>query len=196
MLISVGVNPAAVEYVNIPKIKNRNDMLAAGEIDAATLPQPFFTLSEKAGAQALIDDSVLDYVPEAISFLTVTLEEKGDQVRAFLQAYERALAAINARETREEGVAWLGEEIRASLRTRVRAVGDDRVLGFMRALGEAGIWPSMTAARVPTRGEFANVQSWALNAGLIADVSAYDEVIDGSYLPELVEDDMSEEDEE
>lgn len=47
MLISVGVNPAAVEYVNIPKIKNRNDMLAAGEIDAATLPQPFFTLSEK-----------------------------------------------------------------------------------------------------------------------------------------------------
>ena len=99
MLLSAGVDPADVEYVNIPKIEERPEMLAAGEVDAATLPQPFYKLSAEAGAQVLIDDSVLDYVPEALSFPTATLTEKGDQVRAFLSGYERALQGINARES-------------------------------------------------------------------------------------------------
>ena len=203
MLISAGVDPADVEYVNIPKIAERDQMLADGEVDAATLPQPLYKLSVGAGAQVLIDDSVLDYVPEAISFLSDTLEEKGDQVRAFLSAYERTLEEINARETREEGVAWLGAEIRESLRTRVEGTGEIRVARFMQALGAADIWPHMTAARVPTEEEFAHVQGWALNAGLVMEARAYEDVIDGSYLPEMMDDDMdddmddmSEEDEE
>ena len=198
MLISAGVDPADVEYVNIPKIAERNQMLADGEVDAATLPQPYYELSARAGAQVLIDDSVLDYVPEAISFLSVSLTEKGDQIRAFLSGYERALEEINARETREEGVAWLGEEIRGAVRGRLTAMGDERVAGFMRLLVEAETWPNMTAARVPTAEEFAHVESWALAAGLVTEVRTYEDVIDGSYLPEMMEgdmDDMSEEDE-
>lgn len=186
MLISAGVDPAEVEYVNIPKIAERNQLLADGEVDAATLPQPYYALSSQAGAHVLIDDSVLDYVPEAISFLSVTLTEKGDQVRAFMSAYERALEEINARETRAAGIAWLGEEIRAVVRNRAVDIGDDRVTRFLRLFAEAETWPSMTAARVPTTGEFAQVQSWALAAGLVEDVRAYEDVIDSSFLPEMM----------
>ena len=199
MLIHAGVDPDDVEYVNIPKIGERNQMLAAGAVDAATLPQPFYTLSVQAGANLLIDDSVLEYVPEAISFLSETLTEKGDQVRAFLGAYERALNEINARETREEGVAWLGEEIRAAMRGMLADMGDARVLELIRLLIQAETWPSMTTARVPTAEEFAHAQDWALEAGLVLEARAYEDVIDGSYLPEMMDDDMddmSEEDEE
>ena len=204
MLLSAGVDPADVEYVNIPKIADRGYMLADGEVDAATLPQPGYALGVQDGANVLIDDSVLDYVPEAISFLSATLMEKGDQVRAFLSAYERALEEINARETREEGIAWLGEELRSKLRSRIEGA-DTRIANFMRAIGAADIWPSMTAARVPTAEEFAHAQGWALDAGLVMEARAYEDVIDGSYLPEMMDDemdmdddmdDMSEDDEE
>ena len=189
MLLSAGVNPEDVEYVNIPRIKDRYEMLSAGEVDAATLPQPLYALSAQAGAAVLIDDTALDYVPEALSFTTAALAEKGDKVRAFLSAYERALAEINARETREEGVAWLGEAVRDSMRTRVEEFGETRVIGFMIALAEVDTWPNMTAARVPTEEEFAHAQGWALAAGLVSEARAYDEVIDGSYLPEAMADD-------
>ena len=124
MLISAGVDPADVEYVNIPRIADRDQMLADGEVDAATLPQPYYALRAGAGANVLINDSVLDYVPEALSFTSATLTEKGDQVRAFLSGYERALDDINARETRAEGLAWLGEEIRDNAVNRIAALGE------------------------------------------------------------------------
>ena len=107
MLISAGVNPADVEYVNIPKIRERKDMLAAGEIDAATLPQPSYNLSEQAGAQVLIDDSVLDYVPEAISFLTVVLEEKGDQVPSCRVMSARWWKSTHERLVKKEWPGWV-----------------------------------------------------------------------------------------
>ena len=196
MLMSAGVDPGDVEYVNIPGIRARREMLVGGEVDAATLPQPLYALSVQEGANVLINDSVLDYVPEAFSFRTEVLTEQGDQVRAFLDAYERALNEINARETRAEGLAWLGEEIREAVLRMGAAMGDERVMDFMRALIAAETWPSMTAARVPTEEEFAHVQGWALNAGLVMEARAYEDVIDGSYLPEMMDDDMSEEDEE
>lgn len=182
MLMNAGVNPADVEYVNIPKIKDRNDMLAAGDVDAATLPQPYYALSSQAGANVLIDDAVLDYVPEAINFRAEILAEKGEQVRAMLGAYERALEDINAHETREEGIAWLGAEVRTAVRDRAVAMEDERVAEFMRLLVEAETWPSMTAARVPTVEEFTHAQDWALAVGLVSEALAYENVIDGSYL--------------
>ena len=200
MLVSAGVDPADVEYVNIPKIEERPEMLAKGEVDAATLPQPFYKLSAEEGANVLIDDSVLDYVPEAISFPTATLAEKGDQVRAFLSAYERALEEINAQETYEEGAAWLRQALPSSVvLTMVTEAGGQRLVRLLGVLRAAEIWPTLTSARVPTEEEFAHAQDWALDVGLVMEARAYEDVIDSSYLPEMMDDDMddmSEDDEE
>ena len=72
------------------------------------------------------------------------------------------------------------------MRSRVEAVDDTRLWAFMMALGEAEIWPSMTAARVPTVEEFTHAQDWALAVGLVSEALAYENVIDGSYLPEMM----------
>ena len=188
MLASAGVDPGEVEYVNIPLIIERQEMLSAGEIDAATLPQPFYALAEQAGAAVLIDDAVLDYVPEAIGFRAEALAEKGDQVRAFFSAYERAVVGINAHETFEDGLAWVGEEIRGALQATFEG-GSERVLELLNLLRAAGIWPALTEARVPTAEEYAHAQEWALAAGLVSEARAYEDVVDGSYLPEMMSDD-------
>ena len=201
MLASAGVDPADVEYVNIPGIEARSEMLAAGEVDAATLPQPFYKSSVGAGANVLIDDSVLAYVPEAISFLSGALMEKGEQVRAFLSGYERALNGINAVDTFEEGAAWLRQALSSSaVITLAAEAGGQRLVRLLGVLQAAEIWPSLTAARVPSEEEFAHAQDWALGVGLVMEARAYEDVIDGSFLPEMMDDDMdddmSEEDEE
>ena len=58
---------------------------------------------------------------------------------------------------------------------------------------------------MPTEEEFTHARDWALAAGVIMNELAYEDVIDGSYLPEMMDDemdmdddmeDMSEEDEE
>ena len=201
MLASAGVDPADVEYVNIPGIEARSEMLAAGEVDAATLPQPFYKLSVEAGANVLIDDSVLDYVPEAISFLSGALMEKGDQVRDLMNAYEAALHWINEQETFEEGAAAItGGHSISELTAHAEEAGGQNLVQYMRVMLEAEIWPSVTPARVPTAEEFAHAQDWALGVGLVMEARAYEDVIDGSFLPEMMDDDMdddmSEEDEE
>jgi ABC-type nitrate/sulfonate/bicarbonate transport system substrate-binding protein len=148
-------------------------MLAAGEIDAATLPQPYYALSKRAGARMLIDDTVLDYVPEGISFLAETLAEKPDEVRAFMRGYERTLNEFNAQETFAEAMAFIGSQLQDTMQFMEES-REAQASAFMSSLLEAGadIWPIMTTARVPTAEEFAQVQDWALAVGLVTEARA------------------------
>ena len=106
MLAFAGISPDEVEYVNVPSIFNRFEMLQQGEIQVALLPQPFIAHSANAGHHVLIDDSAAVYVPEGITFSAETLAEKGDAVRAFLSAYERVLEEANAFDDFESATAW------------------------------------------------------------------------------------------
>ena len=67
LLESVGVSPDDVEYVDLPGIRNRVQRLVDGEIAAATVPEPYVTASLSFGSRILIDDSGVDYVPEALN---------------------------------------------------------------------------------------------------------------------------------
>ena len=193
MLEQAGVDPTTVEYVNIPTIRERHEMLENGEIVAATLPQPLYELSVQAGAIVLVDDSVLDYVPEAISILSTTLAEKRDQVSAFLSGYERALLEVNARHSYEEGMAWFSGELREQVIGGIRSRAEDssNLAEYFRIIGATMIWPSMTTARVPTEAEFDSVHEWALRVGLLSEAQAYEDVVDGSYLPEAMDEEMA-----
>ena len=154
----------------------------------------------QAGANVLIDDTVLEYVPEALSFLTETLSEKGDKVRAFLGAYERVLDEANAFDDFESATAWFSAEIRASIVASIQAGANpaliETTLEYFTLHTTAGIWLNLSTARVPSEEEFTHAQDWALAAGLVMEAQAYEDVIDGSYLPEMMDDDMAGDDEE
>ena len=204
LLDSAGISVDEVEYVNVPWIFNRYEMLQSGEIDVALLPQPFLAHAANAGQHVLVDDTAAVYVPEAISFSAEALAEKGDAVRAFLGGYERVLEAVNAYEDRETATEeWYNVELQAQVFAslmRLQATTDpaliDALVRYVTLHDTSGIWIHLSTAAVPTAEEFAHAQAWALAAGVIMGEHAYEDVVDGSYLPEMMADDMSEEDEE
>ena len=176
LLAGVGMSAADVEYVEVSKILARYNDLLRGEIDAASLPEPFASLTLRYGARPLVDDSVMAYVPEALSLRAEALAAKGDMARAFLRAYERAVATLNGLENDTAGYLAFGEAI---------AMKPDTVVKSMVAGGILPV-PGLTLASVPDAAEYAAVHDWALANGLLSEAQAYEEVIDGRYLPETM----------
>ena len=188
MLASAGVGIDEVELVDVPDIRAREAMLTAGELDAATLPEPLLYHSLQAGARLLIDDSVVDYVPEAIAFTTETLAAEAEEARRFLAAYEQVVLWLNQSETYEEAIASMGGDMLLAQVAAIAAQADHPVVHFWNLLLNTPVWLALETARVPTAEEFAFVQDWALAAGLVSEARAYEDVVDGSYLPETMAD--------
>ena len=78
---------------DIRKIPVRIQMLLAGQVDAALLPEPLLSIAEEGGGRVLLDDRNLD-MPLAVIALT---DETADPatVRAFRAALTKAAEAIN-----------------------------------------------------------------------------------------------------
>ena len=167
LLESVGMDAAEVEYVDAASLLERFQMLMRGEIDAATLATPYIGVaSEFFAAPVLIDNAAL---PDTLAILVgaEALAEKGDAVRAFLSAYERAVVAINADPQ------------------LFREVLSENVL-VPPSLLMLPASPAFESAGVPSEEEIADAIEWALAVGLIAEAQAYEEVVDGSFLPEVM----------
>ena len=177
MLASVEMSADDVEYVEVAEIPVRFQLLLQGQIDAATLPEPLIQAALGAGGRVLLDDSALAYVPTVLSFRADTLAEKGEAVRAFLLAYERAVDAINAD----------GEAYREVMGANIQM--PPPLIPILPV-------PTFFPASVPSEEDFAAVQDWALDIGLLEEALVYEDVVDGQFLPEVMADDMVEEDEE
>ena len=176
LLASAGVNAADVEYVDMPVIWERIQRLNRGEILAATLPAPYGNLATQYGGHVLVDDANVAYVPEAVNLRAETLAEKGEAVRAFLAAYERAVDTINA---------WEGDNSAYEAFLEGNDRGGGQLLKSILASRIVPV-PILSQARVPSEAEFTVVQDWALGAGLLTEAKPYAEVVDGQLLPEVV----------
>ena len=183
LLASAGIGADEVEYLDSPAILERMERLLEGDYELGVFPQNFLGVLESFGGQILLEDSVVDYVPEAIGFTAATLEAKGEAVRALLAAYERAVALLND---------LLGG--RAAFEALLDEVGlrEDHVAGDLVA-GKAPV-PRLSRAGVPDEAQVAAVQEWALQAGLIAEARAYADLVDGAYLPAVSEEEQAAED--
>ena len=89
-----GLTEADIDRRDIRKIAMRVQMLLAGKVDAALLPEPLLSIAEKQGGKVLLDDRVFSR-PLAIIALA---RKKTDPatVKAFREAYAKAVAKVNA----------------------------------------------------------------------------------------------------
>ena len=182
LLASAGVDAAGVEYVDVPGIWDRTQRLVDGEISAATLPELYATSALQYGGKVLIDDAAVDYVPESLNIRAETLAEKGEAVRAFLAAYERAVDTINAMEG--DASAYLAF---------LESGGGHTLTSAFSAL--ITVAPIFSRARVPSEAEFSAVRDWALDAGLLTETQSYADVVADQFLPEVMEVEMAPADE-
>ena len=83
-----------IAVIEIKNIALRLQMLLAGQVKAATLPEPLATLAEKKGALALADDRESPLTATALVFSREVIETRGPEVRQFLAACGRAAEII------------------------------------------------------------------------------------------------------
>ena len=96
LLAAGGVDPGAVEKQDIKKIPLRLQMVLAGQVPAALLPEPLLTLAESKGGRVLLDDRALDMSETILALTGKALERNPDLGPRFLAAYRAAVERINA----------------------------------------------------------------------------------------------------
>ncbi len=96
MLARAGLAPADIRPLAVPNIQLRMELLLAGKLDAACLPEPLLSVARAKGARLLeaSDDSGLH--AGVIVFSLATLEDRLGEIAAFYRAYKRAAEEIDA----------------------------------------------------------------------------------------------------
>ncbi|MFW6291005.1 MAG: ABC transporter substrate-binding protein [Spirochaetota bacterium] len=158
MLEAAGLDPTRIEIVPTMQIPVRMEMLVAGELDAAVLPEPVTRMATAAGATELLSTDVLDWTPGVLLATGTALREKPRELEALLRAYDRAVEAVNADPDafREVIVA--------------RAAFPPPTAATMRI-------PAYRPASVPSAAQVADVAEWMLGLGLIESLPPHDAIV-------------------
>jgi len=162
MLQSAGYEPEADDYTEVAAIPLRLELLAQGQVAAALLPEPLTTLATTLqGGAALLDDSALEFVPVTLTVNQNVIDDRSGDVCAYLQAYDDAVALINA-----EPEAYRQNDVRVP----------DPVRGTYTI-------PQFADFRVPSEADMTEVLDWMLAAGLLEDAPRYQDLVDGQFVP-------------
>jgi NitT/TauT family transport system substrate-binding protein len=158
MLASAGADAASVELVPIVPLPARLEMLLAGQIEAATLPEPLATVAEARGAHRLSDAEVLGPTPGVLLFTRKALAEKGGEITAFYRAYDRAVQEVNTHPEDYRQAIVEGCEFPPS------------VTALMKI-------PRFRRAFLPAPEEVADVARWMMGKDLVATAPSYTDIV-------------------
>lgn len=165
LLQAEGLASADIKTTNIPKIPDRLQLLASGQLKAANLPEPTASLAVQQGAVVIVDDHThTDFGNSVISFSVATLSAKPNTVKKFLAAIEKATADVN-----------LSPDKFSTLLS-------DKKLVPAPLIGKYTL-PKFPAASVPTEAQFKDVLAWMKDKNLISADVPYSKLVDANYLP-------------
>jgi len=160
-----GLLPTEIVGLAVPKIPDRLALLEAGQLQAATLPEPLASLAVQQGARVIVDDTRYpQFSCSVFAFSREVVTAQPETIRGFLVAIERASALINADKAR-----W--DEVLVS-----RALVPQPVLG-------AYTLPDYPGSEIPSREQFEDVVGWLQGKALLTADVTYTDSVDGSFLP-------------
>ncbi|MBN1249925.1 MAG: ABC transporter substrate-binding protein [Anaerolineae bacterium] len=164
LLTAEGLPSDQIETVAVPRIPDRMSLLGAGELPAATLPEPLATLAMQQGARVIIDDtSHREYSCSIVAVRPELLDTQPMTVRRLLRALDRAIAAINA-----DKKAWSG--LLSEKQLVPPALGADYSL------------PDYPNSAVPPETQVADAAAWLSDKGLLDEPPAYAQIVNADFL--------------
>jgi NitT/TauT family transport system substrate-binding protein len=166
MLAEKGLPKTKVVMKSVPVIPERYQLLMQGQLKAATLPDPLGISALAAGAVSMVDDSAYpNYSVSVLSFSVKALKNKGEGIRFFVKAWDRAAEKINA----DSGAyrALLLEKIRVP-----KNVQDGYPV------------PYYPRKEVPGADQWADVMTWMVGKGLLTSPLPYEESVTEAFLPQ------------
>ena len=165
LLVAEGLDAEAITKKSVPVIPERYQLLLQGQLKAATLPDPLAKSAIVAGAGEIVDDSAYPgYSVSVLSFSTKSLEQKAEAVRLFLNAWDRATAAINKDP----------ESFRGLLLKKIRVP---------KNIQKTYKIPPYPRREVPTAGQWADVMDWMQGKGLLKSALSYEDSVTAEFLP-------------
>jgi NitT/TauT family transport system substrate-binding protein len=165
ILEALGIDASSITRTSVPQLPVRLELLMAGQLDAAVLPDPLASLARLQGATQLADDTLRPAI--AVSVLACRADfiaAQPDAVRAFVAGWDAAVEAINA-----------DPDAFGNILIETARVPEP--------LQDSYSLPPFPAPQVPTPEQVQDVADWALAKGLIQTAPAYDEVVDATFRP-------------
>lgn len=83
-----------MEKVFINEIPARLEMIKAGQLDMANIPEPMASMGELTGLKKVVYENKDDFMPEAMVFTGKALKEKERAIELFHRAYDKAVEDI------------------------------------------------------------------------------------------------------
>ena len=163
MLQAHGADPATIVPVTTLQVPTRMEMVVAGQIEAAMLPEPITRVAMARGAHLITDSSVMEQTPGVLLFTPQAMQTKLPQIRAFYRAYNRAIEAVNADPDR--------------FRSLIVTAG-----GFPPMVEQTMIIPRFQPARVPSEAEFLDVVNWMREQNLLTTAPTHRAVVTAAAL--------------
>jgi NitT/TauT family transport system substrate-binding protein len=154
-----GLLPGEFRKVEIPNIPTRLEMLEAGKIDAATLPEPLATTAVLGGAREISSAKKVGLDAGVIVFTGSAISTRSNDIAAFFAAYDRAVAFLDS---------GLSETELAALYLKA---------GFPEGSVSNLTLPVYSPSSLPRRTAVDDVLSWLLERGLVSSRFPYDDIV-------------------
>jgi NitT/TauT family transport system substrate-binding protein len=153
-----GADPRTIELVPVAQVPARLELLLAGKVEAAVLPEPLATLAVLRGARRLADSAADDSASGVLLFRNPVILGRAAEIRAFYRAYDRAVGQIN-----EHPAAWRAAVVEACQFPKETEAG----LAFPRYL----------PAYLPGEADVRDVAAWMIGHGLIGRAPGWADIV-------------------
>jgi NitT/TauT family transport system substrate-binding protein len=164
LLQSAGLALTDIAKTEVTKIPVRAEMLAKGQLQAATIPEPLASLAVQQGARVIMDDSKTGTGKSVISFRQDVVTKSPEAIKRFLAAYEKGVDAINKSPEKYRDLMVDKAKVPDSLRTTLRV-------------------PVFAKAQLPTQEDISDIVQWMLDKKLLEKAIPYDRMATQGLLP-------------
>lgn len=151
MVARSGFELTHVERSVVPSIPERMELLRAGLVTAAVLPEPWASIAIHDGLYGIMNTVEMDFVPFIQAFTDEVIDNRPEDIRAFYRAYNRAIDFIN--ETPLEDYFYIMVE----------------VINFPEHVADFLILPTFTHNRLPADDVLAAATQWLIERGLVSE---------------------------
>lgn len=164
MLEQSGLDTAEIAVEEITAIPVRFEQLMAGQIPAATLPDPLAQGAIAAGAKLIVDDSQFtEFAQSVLVFSTSAIETKSNTLGKFLAAWRKAATDLNTDP----------EAYRDLLIEKGRV--PESIQGSFSM-------PPFPDNEITSESQWSDIVSWLLEKDLVSRDIPYEEAVDSSFL--------------
>ncbi len=163
LLKSKGITEENIAKIAIPKIPVRLQMLEAGKVKAACLPEPLASVLLLKGANKIAESTELGEAPGIMLFTEKSIQEKEQELQAFYAAYSQAVELIN--------------EDSDSYRELLVTKG-----GFPEEIKESFVFPKYDQPHLPAEETVQFVLDWLTEKDLIQSQFNYQDLVTNQFV--------------